>query len=388
MKKDVVFEDLLKSYRFPKRLESELLALIKGNLKKPLSTTRVSPKNAAFKTQERRLYSMFRTIAEIRDLGYKIESPWSLDNRHMSTVVKHWVTKGQEVGTMQGKLSHMKALAHWMGKFDLVKSLYDYVSKEELTGLGKTRKYVTTTDKSWKSHGISAMELIAKVEQDDQHVAIQLKLQAAFGLRIEESFSLPIKKTILGMLNRADGKMVVEKGTKGGRRREVPIQVREAVLIEALKLANEKYGSTTPEKYNIETWRNHYNYIMDKHGITKKGLGVTSHGLRHEWAQEFYKSLTGSDAPIKGSDEKADIETHKSKLREAVEALGHSKPDKIGMYISTPAAMAKLKAPVVTLDDVHRAIDATGGNKKAAAASLGISRQSVYRMLGSGARNG
>lgn len=384
MKQDLNFEDLLKSYRFPQRLQNELLVLIKANLSKPLSQTRVSLKSASFKTQERRLYSMFRTIKEIRELGYKIESPWSLDNRHLSAVVKHWVTKGQEVGTMQGKLSHMKALAHWMGKFDLVKSLYDYVSKEELAGLGKTRRYVATTDKSWTAHGISAVELIAKIERDDPHVAIQLKLQAAFGLRLEESFSLPIRKTITNMLKRADGKIVVDKGTKGGRRREVPIQVREAVLIEAMKFANEKYGSTTPEDYTIPQWRNRYNYIMDKHGITKKGLGITSHGLRHEWVQEYYEFLTGVPAPIKGGDERPTIEAHKAAMREAVEAAGHSLPSKTGMYNSTWAALDKLKAPVVSIEDVRRTIGETGGNKKEAAARLGIARTRLYRILESG----
>jgi transcriptional regulator with PAS, ATPase and Fis domain len=51
------------------------------------------------------------------------------------------------------------------------------------------------------------------------------------------------------------------------------------------------------------------------------------------------------------------------------------------MYMSTYGAMDKLKAPVVGIDDVRRALEETGGDKKAAAGRLGISRQGLYRIL-------
>jgi integrase len=350
---EIGVDEILSRYRFPDRMRRELAMLVKGNLGKVLSSTRVSLKKAALKTQERRLYSIFRTIEEIRELGYKIESPYSLTGKHFEVVVKRWVKEEQSIGTMQTKLSHLKAFAHWMGKVSVVKSLYDYVPKEEL---GETRKYVTTTDKSWDANGIDALTKIAEIEKDDEHVAIQLKLQAAFGMRIEESFSLPVEKTIREMLKKRGGRIVVDKGTKGGRSREVPVQLQMHVLTAALKYANARTGSTTPDGYTIRRWREHYNWVMRKHGITKRGLGITSHGLRHEWLQAYYKTLTGFDAPIKGSDDRPDIETHREAMKEAIEAVGHSKPSKTGMYLSTYAAMDKLKAPVVKIDDVRRAL--------------------------------
>lgn len=378
---EIGVDEILSRYKLPDRMKRELSILVRGNLSKVLSQTRVSLKRSSIKTQERRMYSIFRTMEEIREIGYKIESPYSVTGKHMDAVVKRWVKEGQSIGTIQTKLSHLKSMAHWMGKFDLVRSLYDYVPKEELVALGGTRKYVTTTDKSWESHGIDAQEMIAKIALDDPYVAIQLKLQAAFGLRIEESFSLPIAKTIREMLRRDDGRIVVDKGTKGGRRREVPVQLQMSVLEEALKYANARHGSTTPDGYTIKRWRDHYNKVMRRHGIHKTGLGITSHGLRHEWLQAYYKTLTGFDAPIKGAAERPDIETHKAEMKEAIEAVGHSKPSKTGMYISTYAAMDKLKAPVVGIDDVRRALEETGGDKSAAAGKLGITRQRLYRIL-------
>jgi integrase len=374
-------EAVLAKYSLPTRMKRELLPLLKGNLSKVLSSTRVSMKRSSLKTQEWRLYTILRTFEEIRESGYKIESPYSLAQKHFVAVVKRWVADEQTIGTMQNKLSHLKAFAHWMGKFGLVKSLYDYVPKEELGG---PRKYVTTVDKSWEAHGIDVTEKIAEIETYDARVAIQLKLQAAFGLRIEESFSLPIARTIREMLKKGDDRIPVDKGTKGGRRREVPLQLKMAVLTEALKYTNVRYGSTMPDEYTTKRWRRRYKTVMEKFGITKNQLGITSHGLRHQWLQQYYKTLTGFDAPIKGSDDRPDIEVHRAAMKEAIEAAGHSMPSKTGMYMSTYAAMDKLKAPVVTFADVERALAETNGNKKEAAAKLGISRQRLYRILGAG----
>lgn len=381
-------DDLLKRYSFPQRMRDELAVLFKANMSKVLSRTRVSRKGASFKTQAHRLYTICRTIEEIRELGFKVESPYSLSGKHFDAVVKRWVDERKEVGTMQGKLSQLKAFTHWMGKFDLVRSLYDYVPKERLAEMGLIRKYVATTDKSWEAHGVDPVTKIAEIAKTNVHVAIQLKLQAAFGLRIEESFTMPIAITIRKLLKSGNGKIEVIKGTKGGRPREVPVQLQLAVLEEALQYVNPRTGSTTPGHLTTEKWRDRYNKVMRKHGLYKKGLGVTSHGLRHEWLQALYKTLTGNDAPIKGGDERPAIEEHKAAMREVIEAAGHSMPNKSGMYLSSWTAMDQLKAPVVTFEDVHRAIGETGGNKKEAAARLGIARTKLYRILERGVQNG
>lgn len=375
-------DELLSRYSFHPRMKAELSNILKGNLSKVLSQTRVSLKRSALKTQERRLYSIFRTIEEVRELGYKIESPYSLSGKHFEAVVKYWIADGQSIGTMQTKLSHLKAFCSWMGKHGLVRSLYEYVPKSDLVEKGLTRTYVTTTDKSWEAHGISASDKIAEIEKEDPYVATQLKLQAAFGMRIEESFSLQIEKAIRDYIRRGDGRILVDKGTKGGREREVPVQLQLQVLKDALKYVNSRTGSTTPDGYTIKRWRDRYNWIMRKHGITKNGLGITSHGLRHQWVQELYKTLTGHDAPIKGSEDRPDHATHVAAMKQTIEAVGHSRIDKAGAYMSTPAAMAKRNTKSVGISDAKRAVEESGGDKTAAAEKLGISRTRLYRLLG------
>ncbi|MGB8421378.1 integrase domain-containing protein [Paraburkholderia sp.] len=379
---------LLAKYRLPQRMRDELKVLFRDNIGRSLSRTRVSKNKLASDTQGKRANTICATLVNIRKLGFKIESIYSVEGRHLRAVVAHWIDSGEAVGTMQGKLAHLKAFLEWMGKYGLVKSLYDYRSKEELAAMGRNRSYVTTTDKSWEANGVDVDAIFAQIAQTDPHVAVQLKLQAAFGLRVKESCMLRIRKTLLELQSRDDDKFRVDKGTKGGRERDVPLQLKLEVLHEALRLANDTTGSTIPSDYDWPRWRRRYYGILAQHGITKDEKGVTSHGLRHGWMQQRYEVLSGSPAPIKGSEERPDRATHDATLRVIIEEVGHSKPEKSGMYISTPAAMAKLRAPVVTIEDVRRTLEKTGGEKKAAAAKLGISRQKVYRILESGAQNG
>lgn len=55
---------------------------------------------------------------------------------------------------------------------------------------GYTRSYAAETDRSWDGNSIDALAKIEEIAQTDAHVAIQLKLEAAFGLRAKESWRL------------------------------------------------------------------------------------------------------------------------------------------------------------------------------------------------------
>ncbi|NOV27761.1 MULTISPECIES: integrase domain-containing protein [Cupriavidus] len=374
MRQAAVFDirGLLNRYGLPTRMKAELEQVLVDNLKKILSQTRVSLKSASIKTQERRMYTVCRSLVELRELGFMIESPYSLRHKHVQALVDRWVSGAQSAGTIENKLSHLKAFCQWIGKHHLVRPLGEYTDR---AANGLMRSYVTTQDKSWEGNGVDPAELIARIAEEHPRVAVQLKLQAAFGLRIEESFSLKI----LTALKNVDTLRVVD-GTKGGRKREVPVRMQLDVLEEAARLVDPVSGSTTPSTYSIARWRSHYNSVMRKYGICKSGLGVTSHGLRHGWMQTLYEEMTGVPAPVRGGEE-PDLETYRQAIQEVVLAAGHSKPSKSGAYLSTPSAMARMEKPVVSRERAMEVLGALGGNKAKAARELGISRQRLYRLL-------
>ena len=69
-------------------------------------------------------------------------------------------------------------------------------------------------------------------------------------------------------------------------------------------------------------------------------------------------------------------------MRRVVEAAGHSRVTKANAYLSTFAKQDRLQKKLPSVDDVRSALVNTDGNKSHAAAALGISRQALYRILG------
>ena len=366
---------VLRRYRLPPDFTAELERLFLDNVNRVHSRTRISAKPLSLKTQDYRMSAICKSFEELRAHGYALQSPHALRAKHLQFLVDLWVKEGQSGGSLENKLTYFRAFANWMGKTNLVARLEDYVDRE---ANGLVRSYVALEDKSWEGNGVDAIAKIDEIAKTDPHVAAQLKLQAAFGLRVEESFLLRPVEAV-----RNPQMLSVTYGTKGGRDREVPVGLKIQILVDAARLANGITGSMIPVGRSKPQWRDHYYYVLETHGVTKSGLGITSHGLRHQYLQQMYERLTGSPAPIKNAGTRPDRETHLAAMQQVVEAAGHSRATKANAYLSTFATQDRLSRPkvVVSPDDAKAAIDTAKGNKSHAAQALGISRQALYRLI-------
>lgn len=364
---------VVRGYRLTPTIAQALIELFDEHVATVHSRTRISAKALSIKTQEHRVRAICGALVELREGGFALASPWNLRRKHVEWLIRRWVDAKQSGGTIENKLTYLRTLAGWMNKERLVGTLADYVDRK---ANGLVRSYVAETDKSWSGNGINAAEKIAEIAKTCPRVAVQLKLQAAFGLRIGESFLLRPVEAV------KDAEMLgITRGTKGGRDREVPIEEKIAVLEEAARLANPLTGSTIPADRTLKQWGDRYKTVLRKHGVNKKGLGVTSHGLRHQYLQELYEKTSGVPAPVKLAGIHPDRELHAEAIRRVVEAAGHSRVTKANAYLSTFARQKRLAKPSPAIEEAIKALEAAGGNKTHAAAALGISRQALYRLL-------
>jgi integrase len=223
-------------------------------------------------TQADRQRSLALAARQLKESGFRQMRATSLKGKHIEALLQRWQAEGLSSGTLKNRLAHLRWWAEKVGKAGILPA--------DNTQLGiPERRYAT--------HENKAKELGDRLDRiTDPHVRMSLRLQAAFGLRREESIKF--------QPNYADrGDHIALKGswTKGGRERTVPITTpaQRAVLDEAHRLAGT--GSLIPA---------HKTYIQQRHVYDGqcKAAGLSNmHGLRHRYAQMRYEVLTGWKAP-------------------------------------------------------------------------------------------
>lgn len=64
-----------------------------------------------------------KCFRQLLALGYKLEDPRNLKEKHVEALCRHWVEKGIAPSTMKTDLSKLRIFARWIDKHNLVKSL-------------------------------------------------------------------------------------------------------------------------------------------------------------------------------------------------------------------------------------------------------------------------
>lgn len=234
-------------------------------------------KSASYKTRNDRettLYNIFYTLT--RELKYGIEDPRNLKVKHVEALIKHWQEKKLTAGTIEAYVSCLRTLCAWMKKPGMIQPLVKYAPEIK-------RTYAAQHDKSFTGSEVDFWSVWNEVNAEDKYTAMQLLLIKAFGLRKEEAIRF---KPIVNDIGPA---IQVFDGPKGGRPRLVPIQndFQMAVLAICknfvLQSGNPKRNVGHPDRTLLQEEKRYAN-VMAKVGLTKKGKGVTGHGLRAEYA--------------------------------------------------------------------------------------------------------
>jgi len=295
----------------------------------PMIRVRKNQEPAARKTRENKRLFYNRMFAELWMLGYKIQRASNFAPRHVEALMKSWSDKGLSIGELHGRLSAMNILLEYLGKGDHVKRVQDYFPDRDMT-----RVQIAQENRSWEARDVDAEEIIEKAREKEERFACILALQHRFGLRAKEAIEMRPERAYSD--GGGDAILVIE-GTKGGRPRIVPIttEAQRKTIEWACELAcRTKSGRMRwPGDSWVKSQAKYYYRCNAWLGITKKELGVTPHGLRHEFAQTVYRRKTGKPTPIEGGAlGQIRREEHAEASRVVSQQLGHGRIDVAGTY--------------------------------------------------------
>ena len=264
--------------------------------------------------------------------------PSRIREKHLRFEIERWKREQLAPATVQTYHSFLRTFCCWIEKPNLLKPLQAYFDEAHRY----RRNYAASRDLSWEGDRIDAERAIAKIAHHDRYVGASLHIQLAFGLRVKESIMLrphidvvTAAQTCLTNTS-ADHYLDTHRGTKGGRRRYVPIDsnLKRAALEFARRVAVRTQDSLADPSHNLDQADRRMRTVLEKFGVTRESLGITSHGLRHQYAIERYRDKTGVPPPVQGGSRVKSRLDRRARL-EIAEELGHSRTQITNGYLGS-----------------------------------------------------
>jgi hypothetical protein len=233
-------------------------------------------RDGSYATQRDRERMLDLMAKQLHEGGFRHMTAASLKPKHVEHLVTRWQAEGLSIGTIKNRMAELRWWAEKVGKPNVVmrdNSQYGIAHRQHVAQASKART-------------LGGNEL-ARVT--DPYSAMSLRLQAAFGLRREESIKIRPE-----WADRGNTLALKDSWTKGGRPRDIPIRNAEQrqVLDDAKALAGR--GSLIPADMRYIDQLRRFEYQCNQAGIHRV------HGFRHQYAQTRYQELTGWAAPAAG----------------------------------------------------------------------------------------
>ena len=251
---------------------------------------------------------------QLQELGFKHMHATSLKGKHVTALVGRWHAEGIAPGTFKNRMAQLRWLAEKNGTPKIIASSNDAYQIPD-------RVYVTNVSKAID------LDCARLARIDDPYTHVSLELQQAFGLRRKESIMMQP-----AWADGGDRLLLMANWTKGKREREILIRTAEQrrVLDKARQLAGN--GSLIPKATRYVEQLKRFETQCQKVGIHHV------HGLRHHYAQERYRELTGWRCPANGGPKSKEL-TYEQKAidREArttiSQELGHGREQVTSIYL-------------------------------------------------------
>ena len=290
-------------------------------------------------TTKKYVYAIYALINTLSDVGIKISNLTQLTHRHVKIVYEQWESKDTSASTMTTYFSCIKRLYQWIDNPLPQKSASELVSSKKVT----RRTRIATKSKAWSENGVDIQAVIDKVTGLNAFSGLYLELCMAFGLRVLEAVSLKPEDSDKGDY------LLVILGSKGGRGRTVPYttEYQRQVIQKAHAMASNS-GVLRPRGWKVTRAKSSFYHYLRMAGVNMREMGVTTHGLRHEYAATLYEQVSGDKPPVIG-DKVPEKGTDQKARAVVTEALGHSRLDITSAYLGSVPAMSRERKKHLTL---------------------------------------
>lgn len=270
--------------------------------------------DGSFATQRDRGRTLSLVADQLYERGFQRLTLAGIKPKHIEALAARWQSEGLSTGTLKNRMAHLRWLAEKIGKQNIVARSNDFYGIAD-------RVYVTNVSKARELSN----EQLNKIT--DPYCAMSLQLQAAFGLRREESLKIQP-----GWADRGGLLHLKASWCKGGRPRDIPIRTEEQRrLVDAAK-ALAKGGSLIPGQLSYKEHLRRFRTQCDRAGIHKV------HGHRHRYAQQRYQELVGWECPACGGPTAKQLSAEQKRIdqeaRLTVSAeLGHGRGQITSVYL-------------------------------------------------------
>lgn len=271
-------------------------------------------RDGSFQTQHDRESILSLVANQLAEGGFKHLRAQGMRTKHIEHLVQRWHAEGISAGTFKNRMSALRWLAEKIDKQNIV-------ARENAAYGIADRRHVTNESQATVLDG----DKLAKVS--DPFTAMSLRLQAAFGLRREESI-----KFRPAWADRGDHVTLKASWTKGGKERDVPIthETQRDVFRQAKALVGD--GSLIPAEMLYVDQLNRFKAQTARAGIDHV------HGLRHAYAQARYEQLTGWKAPAAGGPSSKQLSPEQKAMDREVRLtisreLGHEREQITAVYL-------------------------------------------------------
>lgn len=285
-------------------LQNDLIVLTKRN------------RDGSYNTQAKRVLSLRNLGRELKTIGYRLYSARSLKPKHIEALVQHWQNKELSNGTMKNKMAHLRWWAEKIGKPGIImRDNFKYGIHD--------RVHVSNVSKAQKLDESKLLKI------NDEHVKASLILQREFGLRREEAIKFDAHYAV------KENHIVLKASwCKGGKQRTIPIETdTQRQALDNIRKVSINGCLIPPSKNYVQQLKKYENETI-RVGLNKM------HGLRHQYAQDKFKRLTGYDAPVNGGPKRKDMtpEERKKDTQARIElskVLGHERMQIVAVYIGS-----------------------------------------------------